>query len=325
MSVLVYAENWDGHFKKPTFEAVSFATDAAQKLNKDLTALIIGDVADDEAKKLGQYGIQHIIRVNRDDLSNFSPQHYASVLAQVTQNLGAEVVVLPSNFNGKSLGPRTAAKLDSGLVSGVTSYAYTDNGFMVRKPVFSSKGFAYVKINTEIKMVSIEPNSLGFEEKPVETSIEDQDLQPEDQGFTYEVLEQEKETGKVPLNEAEKVVSGGRGMKGPENWHYLEALAEALGASTACSKPVSDMEWRPHSEHVGQTGTTIRPNLYLAVGISGAIQHQAGVSNSKIIAAINKDPEAPIFKIADYAIVGDAFEVLPKLTEAAKEKVATEG
>ena len=173
-------------------------------------------------------------------------------------------------------------------------------------------------------MVSVEPNSFGYVENPVEAEIEDKDIAPDEAGFTYEVIDQEKVKGKIPLTEAEKVVSGGRGMKGPENWHLLEDLAETIGAATACSKPVSDMEWRPHSEHVGQTGTTIRPNLYLAVGISGAIQHQAGVSNSKVIAAINKDPEAPIFKIADYGIVGDAFEILPKLIETAKEKTGTE-
>lgn len=321
MSVLVYAENWEGYFKKPTFEAVYFAADAAQKLNTYLTALIVGDVSNDEAKKLGQYGVQKIVRVNRDDLQSFSPQPYASVLEQFTKEKQAQLLVLPSSFNGKSLGPRTAAKLDAGLVSGVIAPVNMNNGFVVRKPVFSSKGFASVRINSDIKMVSVEPNSIGFEENPVEAEIEDKDIQPEEEGFTYEVIEQEKEEGKVPLNEAEKVVSGGRGLKGPDNWHLLEDFAQELGASLACSKPVSDMEWRPHSEHVGQTGTTIRPNLYFAVGISGAIQHQAGVSNSKIIVAINKDPEAPIFKLADYGIVGDAFEVMPKLIEAAKEKV----
>ncbi len=324
MSVLVYAENWEGQFKKATFEAAYFAFDAANKMNKSLIALIIGDVSDEEAKKLGDYGVQNIIRVKRDDLQNFSPQTYASILEQVAKDTNAEVIALASSFNGKSLAPRTAAKLDAGLVTGVIAPANTDNGFIVRKPVFSSKGFANIKFNSDIKMVSVEPNSIGFEENPVEVTIEDKDYQPEDQGFTYEVVEQEKETGQVPLNEAEKVVSGGRGMKGPENWHLLEDFAEALGASLACSKPVSDMEWRPHSEHVGQTGTTIRPNLYIATGISGAIQHQAGVSNSKIVVAINKDPEAPIFKLADYGIIGDAFEVLPKLIKASQEKVAEE-
>lgn len=325
MSVLVYAENWEGQFKKATFEAAYFAYDAANKMNKDLTALIIGNVSDEEAKKLGQYGVQKIIRVNRDDLNSFSPQKHASILDQAAKDTNAELIVLASSFNGKSLAPRAAAKLDAGLVTGAIAPAKTDNGFVVRKPVFSSKGFAQIKINSDIKMVSVEPNSIGFEENPVEANVEDKDYQPEDQGFTYEVVEQEKVTGQVPLNEAEKVVSGGRGLKGPENWHLLEDFAEAINASTACSKPVSDMEWRPHSEHVGQTGTTIRPNLYIAIGISGAIQHQAGVSNSKIVVAINKDPEAPIFKLADYGIVGDAFEVVPKLVNASQEKVAEEG
>ena len=324
MAVLLYAENNAGGFKKPIYEAAHFANDAAQKLNTDLVALVIGDVADEEIEKLGTIGVQRVIRVNRPELQDFEPQAYAGVLAQVAKQEEASLVTFASTFAGKSYGARAAAKLDAGLVTGATSLATVDDGLIVRKPVFSSKGFAYVKVTGDVKMISVEPNAVGFEEYPVQVSIEDHDIGPENQGFTYEVQEQEKEEGKVPLTEAEKVISAGRGMKGPDNWHLIEDLADAIGASTACSKPVSDMEWRPHSEHVGQTGTTIRPNLYLAVGISGAIQHQAGVSNSKVIVAVNKDPEAPIFKIADYGIVGDAFDIVPRLTKAAKEAVNTE-
>lgn len=324
MAVLLFAENFDGGFKKPVYEAAQFARDAAEKLNTDLTALVVGDVKDEAIEKLGSVGIQRVIRVNRPELQNFNPQAHASVLAKVAEQEQAELITFASTFGGKSYGARAAAKLDAGLVTGATSLAMVDDGLMVRKPVFSSKGFAYVKVHGDVKMVSVEPNAIGFEEYPVQVNIEDHEIEPEDQGFTYEVESQEKEEGKIPLTEAERVVSGGRGLKGPENWHYLEELAETIGAATACSKPVSDMEWRPHSEHVGQTGTTIRPNLYVAVGISGAIQHQAGVSNSKVIVAINKDPEAPIFKIADYGIVGDAFDILPRLTKAAKEAVSTE-
>lgn len=324
MGVLLFAEQFEGGFKKPVYEAANFARDAAQKLNTDLTALVLGDIDDSALEKLGSVGVQRVIRINRPELNSFNPQAYASVLAQVAQHEGSELVTFASTFGGKSFGARAAAKLDAGLVTGATSLLMVDDGVMVRKPVFSSKGFAYVKVTSELKMISVEPNAIGFEEYPVQVSIEDQDVDPEDQGFTYEIESQEKEEGKIPLTEADRVVSGGRGLKGPENWHILEELAEVLGAATACSKPVSDMEWRPHSEHVGQTGTTIRPNLYLSIGISGAIQHQAGVSNSKVIVAINKDPEAPIFKIADYGIVGDAFDVVPRLTKAAKEAVSTE-
>lgn len=324
MAVLLYAENFDGAFKKPIYEAAHFAQDAAQKLGTDLTALVIGDVPDTEIEKLGSLGVQRVVRVNRPDLQHFEPQAYASVLAQVAKQEEAQVITFASTFNGKSIGARASAKLDAGLVTGATSLASFEDGMMVKKPVFSSKGFAYVKVTSPLKMVSVEPNAIGFEEYPVQVSIEDQDLEPETQGFTYQVQHQEKEEGKIPLTEAERVVSAGRGLKGPDNWHLIEELAETIGAATACSKPVSDAEWRPHSEHVGQTGTTIRPNLYLAIGISGAIQHQAGVSNSKVIVAINKDPEAPIFKIADYGIVGDAFDIVPRLTTAAKEAVSTE-
>mgnify|MGYP006428132443 CR=1 FL=1 len=325
MAVLLYAENKSGSFKKPVFEAAHFASDAAQKLGTELVALTIGDIEDAEIEKLGTIGVQRVIRVSRSDLQDFEPQSYASILAQVAKQEEAELVTFASTFSGKSYGARTAAKLDAGLATGATSLAtVADDGLIIRKPVFSSKGFAYVKVTGDIKMISVEPNAIGFEEYPVQVTIEDRDIAPEDQGFAYQVQEQEKEEGKVPLTESEKVVSAGRGMKGPDNWHLIEDLADAIGASTACSKPVSDMEWRPHSEHVGQTGTTIRPNLYIAVGISGAIQHQAGVSNSKIIVAINKDPEAPIFKIADYGIVGDAFDILPRLTKAAKEAASTE-
>ena len=324
MGVLLLAENFEGGFKKPVYEAAYFARDAAQKLNTDLTALVLGKIDDDTIQKLGTYGVQKVIRVNTSDLETFNPQTHASVLAQVAKDEEAELVTFASTFGGKSFGARAAAKLDAGLITGATSLVTVDDGLMVRKPVFSSKGFANVKVTSNLKMISVEPNAVGFEEYPVQVNIEDRDITPEDQGFTYEVIEQEKEEGKIPLTEADRVVSGGRGLKGPENWHLLEELAETLGAATACSKPVSDMEWRPHSEHVGQTGTTIRPNLYLAIGISGAIQHQAGVSNSKVIVAINKDPEAPIFKIADYGIVGDAFDIVPRLTKAAKEAVSTE-
>lgn len=322
MSVLVYAENWDGSFKKAVFEAVSFGYAVAQALGKDCQALIAGNVSDEEAQKLGQYGASQINRVNRDALNPFKVHEHAQVLAQAANDLGADVITFAGTTNGKSLGPRVAAKLDAAVATGAVDLLEGNaEGITIKKPVFSSKGFAKVKLKGKCNIIGVEPNAYGDHENPVDATIEDKDYQVEDPGFTFEVFDREMIQGKIPLPEAEKVVSGGRGMKGPDNWGMLEDLAEAIGAATACSKPVSDMEWRPHSEHVGQTGITIRPNLYIAIGISGAIQHQAGVSSSKIIAAINKDPEAPIFKIADYGIVGDAFDVVPRLAKYAQEKV----
>jgi len=324
MSVLVYAENWEGQFKKATYEAVSYAYDAAQKLDKELVTLVAGQVEEEEINKLGTYGASKVIRVSDERLSPYQTKPMAKVVESITNHIGADLLIFGGSFNGKSLAPRAAVKLNAGIVTGVTDGINTANGIMAKKSVFSNKGFAYVKFHSDIKIISIAPNSFGVQEHGNDVTIEDQTVELSEADFDIVVVEQEKIKGQVPLTEAEKVISGGRGLKSPENWHLIEDLASVIGASTACSKPVSDMEWRPHSEHVGQTGTTIRPDLYLSVGISGAIQHQAGVNSSKVIAVINKDPEAPFFKIADYGIVGDAFEVLPKLTEAARKKKGVE-
>lgn len=322
MAVLVFAENWEGKFKKTTFEAVSYAFDTAKKLNTEVVAIIVGVVADDELNKLKNYGANKMIYAHNEQLKNFITKPFTDVLAKALEDYSCDVVILPHSFNGKALAARLAARVNGGLVSGVVEGVQTDNGFVVKKAVYSGKGFAYVKVNSDIKILTISINSFGVHENDAAgEKIEFNTSFLTDSVFNVEILEQEKVTDKIPLTEAEIVVSGGRGMKGPENWGMLEELADHLGAATACSKPVSDMGWRPHSEHVGQTGITISPNLYVAIGISGAIQHQAGVNSSKIIVVINKDPEAPFFKIADYGIVGDAFDVVPKLNAAAKEKL----
>lgn len=319
MSVLVYAENWEGQFKKATFEAVSFGYDAAQKLDKSLITVVTGKVEEDELRKLGTYGAGKIIHLESEALQPYSTVTHANALEHVVEKTGAQTLIFPSTFNGKSLAPRLAAKLNSGIIAGAVSGIDPGDGIKVTKSVFSGKGFVNVKFNSDKQVLTITTNSFGVEENPQDPEIERISDDFGKENDPVKVLDQEKITGKIPLTEAELVVSGGRGMKGPENWNILEELAGTLNAGLACSKPVADMEWRPHSEHVGQTGLTIRPNLYLATGISGAIQHQAGVNSSKIIAVINKDPEAPFFKIADYGIVGDLFEVVPKITEAAKK------
>lgn len=319
MAVLVFAENWDGKFKKATFEAASYAAQVAEQMSVDAVAVSVGKIDDDELKKLGQYGITKVLKADQDDLQEFRPHMYGQAVAQAAELVHSGLVVFANTFNGRSLASRVGTKLNAGTVTGVVALPEVGDTFTVRKPVFSGKGFAKVEITSDRKVVSLLPNSVTPVEKPVDAQVESFDPSIDTSVARTEIRDTTRTTDKRSLTEAERVVSGGRGMKGPENWNLIEQLANELEAATACSKPVSDMEWRPHSEHVGQTGLTIRPNLYVAVGISGAIQHLAGVNASKVIAVINKDPEAPFFKAADYGIVGDAFEVLPKLIEAAKK------
>lgn len=319
MSVLVYVENAEGKFKKSIFEAVSYAKAIADQLNTSLTAISIGDVAATELENLGKYGAAKVLNVNNDKLKSFVNQAYASVIAEAAKKEGANVVVLSNSFSGKGLAPRVGVKLDAAVISGAIELPNTDGGaFTVKRTAFSSKAFATVEVSAENKVISLTPNSYKVVEVGGNTSIEDFTSENKDADFKTIIKEIVRATDKVSLPDAELVVSAGRGLKGPENWGMIEELAELLGAATACSKPVSDADWRPHSEHVGQTGIAISPNLYIAIGISGAIQHLAGVSSSKVIVVINKDPEAPFFKVADYGIVGDAFEVVPKLIEAVK-------
>ncbi|MEJ2880855.1 electron transfer flavoprotein subunit alpha/FixB family protein [Pedobacter sp. GR22-6] len=319
MSVLVYVEQVEGKFKKSVFEAVSYAKAIADQQNTNLTAISIGDVAETELKALGTYGASKVLTVSNDQLKNFVNQAFASVIAEAAGKEQAEVVVLSNSFSGKGLAPRIAVKLKAGLVDGAVELPKTEGGkFAVKKTAFSGKAFAITELSSTNKVIALNPNAFGVKESATEASIESFNPEVKSTDLSAIVKEIVRATNKVSLPDAELVVSAGRGLKGPENWGMIEELANLLGAATACSKPVSDADWRPHSEHVGQTGIAISPNLYIAIGISGAIQHLAGVSSSKVIVVINKDPEAPFFKVADYGIVGDAFEVVPKLIEALK-------
>ena len=319
MSVLVYVEQVDGKFKKSVFEAVSYAKAIADQNNTNLTAISIGNVSESELKELGKYGASKVLNVSSDQLNNFVHQAYASVIAEAAGKESANIVVLSNSFSGKGLAPRIAVKLKAGLIDGAVELPKIDGAsFSVKKTAFSGKAFAVTELTSENKVIALNPNAFGVKETGAEASIENFSPEIKSTDLTTIVKEIVRATNKISLPDAELVVSAGRGLKGPENWGMIEELAGLLGAATACSKPVSDADWRPHSEHVGQTGIAISPNLYIAIGISGAIQHLAGVSSSKVIVVINKDPEAPFFKVADYGIVGDAFEVVPKLIEALK-------
>nr|MBC7612076.1 electron transfer flavoprotein subunit alpha/FixB family protein [Pseudopedobacter sp.] len=319
MSVLVYVENAEGKFKKSIFEAVSYAKAVANQLGTNLVAISIGNVASSDLENLGKFGAEKVLNVTNDKLKTFVNQAYASVVAEAAKKESSTVVVLSNSFSGKGLAPRIGAKLEAAVADGAVDLPSTDGGkFIVKKTAFSNKAFAFVEMNSAIKVISLTPNSYKIEEVVGSANVEEFTSDIKDSDFKAIIKEILIATDKVSLPDAELVVSAGRGLKGPENWGMIEELADLLGAATACSKPVSDADWRPHSEHVGQTGITISPNLYIAIGISGAIQHLAGVSSSKVIVVINKDPEAPFFKVADYGIVGDAFEVVPKMIAAVK-------
>lgn len=319
MSVLVYTENWDGKFKKLSFELVSFAYGIAKMAGSSVTVLSIGNVSDDELSKLGTYGAAKILKADDPRLKNLVNSAYSSVIAQATQKEGAPIVIIANNFTGKALAPRVSVKLKAGLVAGVTALPSTIDPFVISKKAFTGKAFAHVKVNSPVKILTLAQNAYGIHENAGSALIESFAPELSDNDFRITVKDVNKITGKVLLSDAEIVVSGGRGMKGAENWAPIEELAQLLGAATACSRPVSDEGWRPHEEHTGQTGKIIAPNLYIAAGISGAIQHLAGVSSSKCIVAINKDPEAPIFESADYGVVGDVMKVLPEMIQAVKE------
>jgi electron transfer flavoprotein alpha subunit len=320
MPVLIYTENAKGKFKKSTFEAVSYARAIADKTNTTLSAISIGDVGNDQLNLLGKYGADKVLNVSATQLKNFVNQAYALVIASAAKKEGADVVVLSNSFSGRGLAPRIGVKLEAGVADGAVALPeITGDKFTVKKTAFSGKAFATVQLTSANKVIALIPNSYQVVEKSAAGSIEAFSAETKESDFKAMIKEIVLSTDKVSLPDAEIVVSGGRGLKGPENWGMIEELADLLNAATACSKPVSDAGWRPHSEHVGQTGIAVSPNLYIAVGISGAIQHLAGISSSKVIVAINKDPEAPIFKVADYGIVGDAFEVIPQLIAAVKE------
>lgn len=319
MNILVYTEHAEGKFKKSAFEVVSYGSAIAKETNGTLTALSIGEVTADELSKLGKYGAAKVLNVGGEQLKNFVNQAYASVIAEAAKKENAQVVVIANTFSGKGMAPRVAVKLNAGLADGAIALPDMSSGFVIRKSAYSGKAFADVELTSDVKVITVVPNAFAAVESNVTAQIENFTPAVKPTDFSAMVKEIVQAADKISLPEAEIVVSGGRGLKGPENWGMVEELANLLGAATACSKPVSDAHWRPHSEHVGQTGLAVSPNLYIAIGISGAIQHLAGVSSSKTIVVINKDPEAPFFKAADYGIVGDAFEVIPKLIEEVKK------
>lgn len=319
MSVLIFAENWDGKFKKSTYEAISYGAEIAKQTGGTATAVVLGSVSDEDMKALGKYGAQKVLSVKNDKLNTMNPSAYASAIAQAAQKESSKVVVISYTYSGKSVAGRVAVKLKAGLVAGATALPSSTAPFTVRKKCFSGKGLTDVVVSSDVKVIALTTNSYRINTADGSAAVEAFSPAFNDADFNTTSKETKKTSGKIALTEAEIVVSAGRGLKGPENWGMIEQLAELLGAATACSKPVADVGWRPHHEHVGQTGITIGPNLYFAIGISGAIQHLAGVSSSKVIVAINNDKEAPFFKAATYGICGDAFEVVPKLIEEVKK------
>lgn len=314
--VLVFLDQSEGHIKKSSFEAASYGAKVAELLGTTADAIVLGNVADDLAT-LGNYGIKKVHTVKNAALDHVDAQSFTKIIADAAKAIDAKVIIFSNNFNGKAIAPRLSVRLKAGLVSGAVALPDLSNGFTVKKNVFSGKAFANITVTTDVKIIALNPNSYSV--VTTSATAEVAEFAATVDAAKVQVTATDKVVGEIPLSEAEIVVSGGRGLKGPENWAMVTDLAKLLGAATACSRPVADSDWRPHHEHVGQTGLAIAPNLYIAIGISGAIQHLAGVNRSKVIVVINKDPEAPFFKAADYGIVGDAFEVMPKIIEAVKK------
>ncbi len=319
MSVLVYTENWDGKFKKLSFELVSYASGVAKMLGTDVTAVSIGKVEDTELKKLGNYGAKRILSVDNDKLITLDSQAYTSVISEIAQTENSRVIIISNNNTGKSIAPRLSVRLKAGVGSGVSKLPLNLIPFTVYKRTYSGNAYAHVVIKTDVKIITLAQNSFDVIDAPGNAVIEKVNVNIDGSLIKTVVKDVQKQSGKILLTDADIVVSGGRGMKSPDNWPALVELASLLGAATACSRPVSDEGWRSHDEHTGQTGKIIAPNLYIALGISGATQHLAGISSSKYIVAINTDKDAPIFEAAQYGIVGDAMKVLPKLVAAVKE------
>jgi len=319
MSVLVLVEHTKSVFKKKSLEAIQYAAHIAKELSTTVTAVAVGEASNESMQALGQYGAQKVLHTTDARLNDFNSKAYTRVMLAAAQKEGAKVIVGLHDTTGKAVTPRLAARLGAGLAAGAVGYPDFSKGFVIKKNVFSGKAFAYVNITSDIKVITLMPNTFAVVKGEGTATVENLDVSFQPNDFSIQVKEVSKASGAIPLSEAELVVSGGRGLKGPENWFVLEDLAKELGAALACSRPVADSHWRPHNEHVGQTGGTIRPNLYIAVGISGAIQHLAGVNGSKTIVVINKDPEAPFFSAANYGVLGDAMEIVPRLTEAVKK------
>lgn len=311
MSVLILADQTDGHFKKTAYEVLSYGTKVAEQLGTTAEALVLGTVSSDLAG-LGKYGVSKVHHIASQALNQMDAKVYSQVIAEAVHATGATVVILSHNNTGRAVSPRLAVRLKAAMAPAAVALPDTSKGFVVKKVVFSGKAFANIALDTPVKIISLNMNA--YKTTITDGSAAVSTLEIIVPASVVKVTATERVTGSVPLGEATRVVSGGRGLKGPENWGMLEDLAKALDAATACSRPVADSHWRPHHEHVGQTGVAIAPNLYVALGISGAIQHLAGVNRSKVIVVINKDAEAPFFKAADYGIVGDIFDVIPKLT-----------
>ncbi|WP_316635274.1 electron transfer flavoprotein subunit alpha/FixB family protein [uncultured Flavobacterium sp.] len=315
MSILIYAESAEGKFKKVAFELASYAKKVAETLGTTVTALTV-NISD--VSELSKYGVDKVLKVNNDKLAGFTAKAYADVIKQAAEKEGTKVVLLSSTTDSIYLSSLVAVALNAGFASNVVGLPVSTSPFQVKRNAFSNKAFNITEINTDVKVLGLAKNSYGIFESAGSASEEDFNPTIGDNDFGVKVESVEKVTGKVSIADADIVVSGGRGLKGPENWGMVEELASVLGAATACSKPVSDLGWRPHSEHVGQTGKPVATNLYIAIGISGAIQHIAGINSSKVKVVINNDPEAPFFKVADYGVVGDAFEIVPQLIEKLK-------
>jgi len=314
MSVLVYAESSEGKFKKVALEVTSYGKKVAEQLDTNLVVLTINA---NDTSELNTYGAEKVLSIKNDVLKSLNGKVIADIIKQASEKESTSIIIIDSSTNGLSLAPMVAVNLNAGYASNVVALPSNTNPFIVKRKAFSNKAFNHTEIKTDNKVIGLAKNSFGLVENSVSGTVEN---------FSPIIIEStvistgvDRSTGKVSIADADIVVSGGRGLKGPENWGMLEELAEVLGAATACSKPVSDMGWRPHSEHVGQTGKPVSANLYIAIGISGAIQHLAGINASKVKVVINTDAEAPFFKAADYGIVGDAFEVVPKLTQKLKE------
>lgn len=315
MSILIYAESAEGKIKKVALELASYAKKVADSMGTTVTAVTINN---SNNSALAAYGVDKVLNVSNDKLNNFSAKAYADVIAQAAKKEGTQIVLVSSSTDSLYLAPLVAVALEAGYASNVVALPVSTSPFQVKRTAFSNKAFNITEISTPVKVLGIAKNSFGLVEDAVAMTEEAFAPSLNDADFGIKVENVEKVTGKVTIADAEIVVSAGRGMKGPENWGMIEELASVLGAATACSKPVSDIGWRPHSEHVGQTGKPVASNLYIAVGISGAIQHIAGINSSKVKVVINSDPEAPFFKVADYGVVGDAFTVVPELIEKLK-------
>lgn len=316
MSVLIYTESEEGKLKKAAFEVASYAREIASQIGGSVTAVSFNT---SDTSELGNYGVDKVLNIQNDKLKKFNAEAFADALKQAAEKEASKVVILSQSANSKYLAPLLAIDLEAGYASNVLELPESTDPFIVKRSAFSNKAFGFTQINTEIKIIGLSNNAFGLRENQAEAAVEDFTPQLSDEDFSVKVEAVDKAANKVSIADAEIIVSGGRGLKGPENWKMIEELADILGAATACSKPVSDMGWRPHSEHVGQTGKPVASNLYIAVGISGAIQHLAGINAAKTKVVINNDPEAPFFKAADYGVVGDAFEVVPRLNEKLKE------